>query len=355
MSRPIRITINLSALQHNLKQVKMLAPKSAIVAMVKANAYGHGMLQVASALNDADALGVACIEEGEKLRQAGITKPIFLIEGLFSSDEWSRAVAGNFTLIVHHPAQIEMLEKNIAATPLKIWLKIDTGMHRLGFAPHEVKAAYDRLMQCNTVQKPIGLMTHFAESESRDTAVTQKQIELFQETTKHLTGPRSLANSGAILQWPDTHADWVRPGIMLYGVSPVSHETHHLQPVMSFNSALIAVHSLSKGDRVGYNGTWTCPEAMRIGVVACGYGDGYPRHAKNGTPMLVNGHVCPLVGRVSMDMLTVNLQTQPNAKVGDPVELWGSHLPVETVALHCEANSYELLTRMTSRAPVSYI
>lgn len=355
MSRPTQITINLAALAHNVAQIKKLAPKSRVLAMVKSNAYGHGLERIALALPTIDALGVACLEEGMQLRNAGVKNPIFLVEGLFRPDELPRAVEGKFTLIIHHEAQVAMLENHAQIEPLDVWLKIDTGMHRLGFAPQEVAGIHARLLKCPSVKKPIGLMTHFAESDSIDKAPTQNQIELFNEATKDLTGPRSLANSGGILAWPVAHADWVRPGIMLYGASPFANRQGSdfgLQPVMSFTSELIAIHDLKKGERIGYGGTWTCTEDMRVGVVAMGYGDGYPWHAKNGTPMLVNGERCPLVGRVSMDMLTVDLRSQPHAQVGDPVMLWGPELPVEIVAAHSNTIGYELLTRITQRVRV---
>lgn len=355
MSRPTQITIDLGALQHNLQMIRKLAPKSAVLAMVKSNAYGHGLERIALALKDANALGVACIEEGMQLRNAGVKNSIVLMEGLFRSDELVRAVEGKFTIVVHNLQQVEMLEQHPAIGPISIWLKIDTGMHRLGFQPSDANAMYQRLMNCSAVKKPIGLMTHFAESDAADTSSTLRQIELFNAATKDLAGPRSLSNSGGILAWPEAHGDWVRPGIMLYGASPLAHRhggEHGLQPVMSLTSELIAIHKLKKGDRVGYGGTWICPEEMNIGVVAIGYGDGYPRHAKNGTPMLVNGKRCPLAGRVSMDMITVDLTTQPNAKVGDPVVLWGNGLPVEVVAGYSDTTGYELLTRITQRVHV---
>lgn len=356
MSRPTQITIDLSALQHNFKQIKKIAPHSAVIAMVKSNAYGHGLTRIALALKNADALGVACLEEGTQLREAGVKNPIVLMEGLFRPDEIEQAFFDEFTLVIHHVAQVEMLEQcAYKRNAMPVWLKIDTGMHRLGFAPDEVAEIYARLMACPTVKKPIGLMTHFAESDSQDRAPTQNQIELFQSLTNSLTGPRSLANSGGILAWPSAHADWVRPGIMLYGASPFTHRTGSefgLKPVMTFTSELIAVHHLKKGERVGYGGVWTCTEDMPIGVVAMGYGDGYPWHAKIGTPMLVNGKKCPLVGRVAMDMLNVDLRNQPQAKIGDSVLLWGPELPVEIVAAHSHTVGYELLTRITQRVRV---
>lgn len=355
MSRPAKITINLAALQHNLQQVKELAPGCSILAMVKSNAYGHGLERISLALSNAEALGVASLEEAMNLRAVGVKNPIVLMEGLFCSDELKEAIENQCTLVVHQISQVEMLEKAAGIPPISVWLKIDTGMHRLGFEPSEALNMYLRLMNCAAVKKPIGLMTHLAESDSLDRAPTLQQIELFNSVTSNLEGPRSVANSGGILAWPSAHADWVRPGIMLYGASPLPGHRgveHHLQPVMSLSSELIAIHRLTKGARVGYGGTWVCPEDMNIGVVAIGYGDGYPRHAKNGTPVLVNGRPCPLVGRVSMDMLTVDLRTQPEAKVADPVLLWGPGLPVEVIAEHSDTSGYELLTRITQRVHV---
>lgn len=355
MSRPAQITINLAALRHNLHQVRQMAPGVSVIAMVKSNAYGHGLDRVALALPDVEAFGVASIEEGLHLRSAGVTQSIILVEGLFHASELVQAIANDFTLVVHHLHQVEMLEYAASNKPLNIWLKIDTGMHRLGFDPSETQSIYQRLMQCKAVKKPIGLMTHFAEADSTDRTYTLQQIDLFNKATTGLVGPRSMANSAGVIAWPSAHADWIRPGIMLYGASPLAGHRgveHHLQPVMKFSSELIAVRQAQQGDRVGYGGTWSCPEDMRIGVVGVGYGDGYPRHVAVGTPVLVNGRPCPLIARVSMDMLTVDLRTQPEAQVGDPVLLWGPGLPAEVVAEHSETTAYELLTRITQRVRV---
>lgn len=358
MGRPTKIIVNLTALQQNLQHIRKLAPHSAVLAMVKSNAYGHGIERIGLALPDADALGVACIEEGFLLRRAGVKNPIVLMEGLFTNDELASAAAEDFTLVIHHEAQLQMFEQNNAAIkkPLSIWLKIDTGMHRLGFEPAKVPAIYQRLMQCALVKKPIGLMTHFAEADALERAPVLRQINLFNHITQQLEGPRSLANSAGIIAWPAAHSDWVRPGIMLYGASPFKGHRgieYNLQPVMSLTSELIAIHTIQPDERVGYGGTWIAPEAMRLGVVGIGYGDGYPQYAQNGTPVLVNGRPCPLAGRVSMDMLTVDLRTQPHAKVGDPVLLWGPGLPVEIIAENNHTSAYELLTRITQRVHVS--
>lgn len=355
MTRPAQVIIDLPALQHNLRQIRRLAKNACVIAMVKSNAYGHGIERVATALPDADALGVACFEEGMCLREAGVKNPIVLMEGLFDSTELAIAIKKHFTVVVHHVSQIEMLEVEKTNSPISVWLKINTGMCRLGFPPSEVQSAWQRLMNCQNIKKPIGLMTHFAEADAVDVTATEQQLALFNATTAGLPGPRSLANSAAILSQPKTHADWVRPGIMLYGGSPFAghHGSQHgLQPVMSLTSRLIAIHHVTRGAKVGYGGTWTAPEDMRIGVVAMGYGDGYPRHAPNGTPILINQKICPLIGRVSMDMLTVDLRLQPEAKLNDPAILWGPELPVETIAQYSQTTCYELLTRIMQRVRI---
>lgn len=356
MSRPTKITIDLNALRHNFGCVRSLTGGSSIIAMVKSNGYGHGLVRVAEALPETDAFGVACLEEGRLLRKAKIKNPVVLMEGLFDTTEINQAAAGNFTLVVHQFEQVTMLESiSHLKNPLTIWLKIDTGMHRLGFSPSDARRAYQRLSNCVAVRKPIGFMTHFAQSEAEDKSFTTDQIKIFNEVTKDLIGPKSLANSGGIMAWPSSHQDWVRPGIILYGASPFVGRTgpnHGLKPVMSLSSSLIAIHDLQQGDRVGYGGTWTCPASMRVGVIAVGYGDGYPRNAENGTPILVNGKICPLVGRVSMDMITVDLRSQSTAKVGDPVLLWGDGVPVEKVAEFSGTTAYELLTGITRRVHV---
>lgn len=358
MGRPTTITIHLDALRHNLQQIKKLAPQSSILAMVKSNAYGHGLERIALALPDADALGVACIEEGIKLRNAGVNNPIVLMEGLFTGNELNQAAQLDFDLVVHHVDQVEILEKNPSIKPLRIWLKINTGMHRLGFDPDKVETVYQRLMQCANIKKPIIIMTHFAEADSEDKTSTEKQIACFEKVTKNIPGPRSLCNSAGIMTYPKAHQDWVRPGIILYGASPIKGDSlsdHGFKPVMSLSTQIIALHQVTKGEKVGYGGTWICPEDMLVGVIAIGYGDGYPQFAKAGTPVLVNGKICPLVGRVSMDMATVDLRTQPYAKVGDPVVLWGEGLPIEKVAENNHTSAYELLTRITQRVRVEVL
>ena len=352
MSRPTYIKIDLCALKHNLERVRDLASGRSVIAMVKANAYGHGISRVAHALTMADALGVASLEEGLILREAGITQPIVLVEGVFHADEMTEAARQHFSLVVHHKPHVEMLEKVKDDKRFTVWLKINTGMNRLGIDPSQFQEIYQRLLACPSVKKPIGLMTHFADADDLNSEATMKQLEIFNKVTADYPGPRSLANSAAIIAWPATHGDSVRPGLMLYGASPFSGKNgqdHGLQPVMTLWSRLIAITQVKKGGKIGYGGTFTAPEDMLIGVVGVGYGDGYPQFAKNGTPVLVNGVECPLVGRVSMDMLTVDLRHLPQAKIGDTVVLWGEGLPVERVARSSDSSAYEILTRMTPR------
>lgn len=356
MSRPALITIHLNALRHNLAQVREHAPNSKVLAMVKANAYGHGLVVIAKALNQADGLGVASLDEGIALREAGIKQPIFLMEGLFNADELTLAALHHFTLMVHHLDQVAMLQSVRLQKPLPVWLKVNTGMNRLGVMPADFNACYEKLLACQNVAKPIGLMTHFAETDNLKSEATADQVACFNKVIEGVQAPLSLSNSAGILGWPSIKADWVRPGLMLYGASPFAKETgldRGLKPVMTFSSKLIAVHAIKRGEKVGYGGTWTAHEATRIGIVAAGYGDGYPQQAKNGTPVLVNGKICPLVGRVSMDMLAVDLKDLPEAKPGDQVVLWGEGLPVESVANQCLSSPYELLTRMTTRAKIA--
>lgn len=358
MSRPTYMRIDLAALQKNLGRVRKLASGRKVIAMVKANGYGHGIIRIAHALHGADALGVASLEEGIMLREAGIMQPIVLMEGLFYQEELEIAAHHDFSLVVHHLPHVDMLEKARVKKPFSVWLKLNTGMHRLGIDPADTHQVYSRLQTLPAVKQPIGLMTHFAEADAIASGATPNQIQLFQEATKNLQGPRSLANSAGIIAWPDAHGDWVRPGLMMYGASPFADKTgldHGLQPVMTLWSRLIAITHVKKGGKVGYGGVWCAPEDMLVGVVGVGYGDGYPQFAKNGTPVLVNGRECELVGRVSMDMLTVDLRNQPNANIGDEVVLWGSGLPVERVARHSHTSAYEILTRMTPRPKIDVL
>lgn len=350
------LSISLSALQHNFRRVRQLAPHSKIMAMVKAEAYGHGAVLVAAALPQADAFGVAFLEEALMLRRAGITQPIVLLEGVFSAEEMATAVRHQLAVVVHQASQIQFLEQCVESGQLIVWLKLDTGMHRLGFSPEQALQAFQRIRAAK-VTKDIGLITHFAAADIPDSEQTVQQIKSFRETQQKImavTGLQpfsSLSNSAGVLAWPDAHDSWVRPGIMLYGSSPFadqSAEALQLQPVMTLTSRLIAIQSVKKGQAVGYGGTWVAEKNTRIGIIAIGYGDGYPRHAANGTPVLIEGYEVPLAGRVSMDMIAVDLGDLP-LQEGASCVLWGQGLSADRVAAHAGTLSYELFCKVTAR------
>jgi alanine racemase len=353
--------LNLDAVQHNLQRVRQLAPNAKIMAVIKANGYGHGLVRIAKALYNADAFAVARVDEGVRLRKAGIKNGIAVLEGFTCAEELDELVNHQLDPLVHSVDQLEILESRKEHGACAVWLKLDTGMNRLGFKPKEFRQAYQRLNKCTIIRQPINLMTHLADADDRQGTVTLKQISLFNDTLadlfpdQALSNERSIANSAGILAWKEALADWVRPGVMLYGISPFSDSTGEqlgLRPVMSLHSRLISVKPIVKGDKVGYSGTWVCEKPTILGVVAIGYGDGYPRYAKSGTPVLVNGQRVPLIGRVSMDMITVDLKTQPDAKPGDPVTLWGCGLPIEEIALCAETIPYTLACGITQRVQI---
>ena len=357
MSRPSFAHIDTLAFVANYRYAKSLAPSSRAAAVIKANAYGHGAVVLARALAaEADAFAVAATEEAMELRESGIDRPIVLLEGPFEPKEIENAARHGFALVIHSPIQVDWLLAAKPERPLQVWLKIDTGMHRLGLPPDELQAAHARLRASSNVAEII-LMSHFARADETGEAATDRQLRLFRNATRRLQGGTSLANSAAILAWPETHGDWVRPGIMLYGSSPL-HKGHPagvpLQPVMRLESELIAIHELSAGEAIGYGARYTCSEPTRVGTVAMGYADGYPRHAPDGTPVAVNGRMTHLIGRVSMDMLTVNLNDQPDARVGDRVQLWGNLVNANEVARLSDTISYELFTGITRRVHFNY-
>jgi alanine racemase len=332
--------------------VRELAPGCRVLAVVKANAYGHGLLTVSRALADADAFAVARIEEAVTLREAGCAARIVLLEGVQDAAELEEAGRLDLEPFVHQDRQIGLLESWRGEKKLRVWLKIDTGMHRLGFAPAAAASAAARLAACARVAGPIHLATHLAEAEIAGGAETAAQIARFAEATRGLSGERSLANSAGLIAWPDARADWVRPGIMLYGISPFADRTAGdlgLRPAMTLETRVIALKDVSAGERVGYGGTWAAVRPARIAVAAVGYGDGYPRGAQNGAPVAVNGEVATLAGRPSMDMITIDVTGLPRADVGDRVELWGGAVPVERVAAASGTIAYELTCRVGRR------
>lgn len=357
--RPLLATIHQSALSANLQVVRQYAPHSKVMAVVKANGYGHGLINVAHGLNTTDGFAVLGLNEAIDLREAGFQQAILMLEGVFSPNELAIASSFHVEVVVHSSPQIEMLEKAMLTRPINVHLKMNTGMNRLGFTPEAFLKAYQRLKACKSVAQ-ITLMTHFATADD-DTGI-DAPLALFQSTVKALNEPISLANSATILRHPHAHADWVRPGIMLYGASPVSGQTAaslHLQPAMSLTSEIISVQTIQKGESVGYGNRFTATKTTKIGVVACGYADGYPRHAGQladhettfGAPIAIAGKRTQTLGRVSMDMLYADISNIPEANIGAPVELWGSQVPVDAVAEACGTVGYELLCAVAPRVP----
>ncbi|KFZ38843.1 alanine racemase [Shewanella mangrovi] len=350
-----RAEISRQALQHNLARLREVAPHSKVMAVVKANGYGHGLLNVAQCVSDADGFGLARLEEALQLRSGDVDAKLLLLEGFFRAEDLPLLVTHHIDTVVHHASQLDMLEQAELEAPVTVWMKIDTGMHRLGFSPAQFAEVYERLNRCANVAKPVNFMTHFARADEPEQPQTLQQLAIFERMVRELPGERTLANSAGVLFWPETQKEWIRPGIALYGVSPVNGDNgqhHGLIPAMSLVSQLIAVRQHKAGDPVGYGGYWTAPRDTTLGVVAIGYGDGYPRNAPEGTPVFINGRQVPIVGRVSMDMLTVDLGPDAADKVGDSAMLWGPKLPVEEVAERIGTIAYELVTKLTPRVAV---
>lgn len=349
----VTATIDLSALRNNLEVVRRLAPTSRVMAAVKADAYGHGAAPVARTLVGAgvDVLAVACLEEAMKLRQARIQAPVALLEGVISGEEAAQAVYEQLQVVVHDHWQIALLESLPASARLSLWFKLDSGMHRLGFPLTDVPRLVE-ILKRHPGWMFQGWMTHLACADEPDNPFTREQIRRFDEALRGVPGARSIANSAGLIAWPQARVDWVRPGLALYGCSPVagtSAASLGLQPAMRLESRLIAVREYAAGEGIGYGLAYRCPERMRIGVAAVGYADGMHRAFRNGTPVMIRGRRGYLAGRVSMDMITVDLREIPDAAVGDPVLLWGSGLPAEEVAEWAGTLSYELFCGLTQR------
>ena len=352
MPRPTNATINLGALRHNLSVVRRHAPRAAVFAVIKANAYGHGVTRAARALAGVEGYALLELDAAVRLREQGHRERLALLQGVFEPAELDVAAAHGLALVVHDESQLRMLDAARGGTRFDVLLKINTGMNRLGFAPRQAAAVLARLESHRAVRQ-LTLMTHFATAD--DARGVAWQTRALDEVAGGRPLPRCLANSAAILRYPETHADWVRPGIMLYGCTPFGDVTAAqlgLKPVMTLTSELIAVRELKPGDRIGYGGAFEAARPMRIGVVACGYADGYPRHAPTGTPILVGGSRTRTLGRVSMDMLCVDVSEIPSAGVGTPVTLWGEGLSADEVAAAAGTVSYELLCALAPRVPV---
>ena len=353
MPRPIRATVSAGALERNLAVAKAHAKDTKVWAVVKANAYGHGVERAARAFGAADGFAVLDFQEAARLRLAGVIKPILMLEGFFKAADIPLLHEYGLTPVIHNAEQIELLKAAPHTGDLEVYLKVNSGMNRLGFASESVRPAYNAVRMLPHV-KSVTLMTHFADA---DGAVgVKQQLAWFQELTKDYAAPRSLANSAALIRFPETRGDWVRPGIMLYGCSPFADRSAAslgLQPAMTLTSELIATQHLHAGERVGYGFSYEAVGEITIGVVACGYADGYPRHAPTGTPVLVNGQRTRLVGRVSMDMICVDISDIEAAYIGTPVTLWGEGLPADEVAAAAGTVSYELLCALAARVPVA--
>lgn len=353
--------VDLSALVHNLSVVRRYAPDSRVWAVVKANAYGHGMIACSRALLGAgvDGLAVARIDEAVELRDAGVEGPLLVLGGAFSVEEVDQAAALGLDLVLHHPRQLEVLEQRSGeSSALRLWLKVDTGMHRLGLSPSRVDEVLAGVAALGEQAVLAGLLTHLANADDLEDDLTPRQCAELARIEMAAVLPSSIANSAGVLGWPETHTDWVRPGLMLYGASPLlgrDGASHDLHPVMTLSTPLISVKRLAAGARIGYGGAFACPEDMPVGIAAIGYGDGYPRHAPSGTPLRVAGQPSQLLGRVSMDSIAVDLRAVPDARIGDPVVLWGDGLAVERVAERVGTIAYELMCRLSPRVRLIHV
>ncbi|MDR3413965.1 MAG: alanine racemase [Formivibrio sp.] len=354
MTRPIQVTIHTAALQHNYRLLKAHAPQSRAYAVIKANAYGHGLVRTAQALADADGFALLEIEQAQVLRELGFALPILLLEGVFEPSELMICAEQDFRIAVHSELQLQWLEEARLKHPVKICLKLNTGMNRLGFVAERAAELVLRLSRNPNVLS-ITLMAHFATADEPDKGIDW-QLARFQAATANLHLPFTLANSAALIDYPQARGEWVRPGIMLYGSSPFAERSAcdlGLRAAMSLTSRIIGVQEISAGDAVGYGASFHAEKPMRIGIVACGYADGYPRHAPTGTPVLVNGQRSQLIGRISMDMLALDLTEIPTAQIGSHVELWGNQLSIDEVAAAAGTISYELMCAIAQRVPVA--
>jgi alanine racemase len=355
VNRLIRAVIDTHALRHNLRTIRERARGARVMAVVKANAYGHGLIPTALALAEADALAVARLEEGLALRAAGITQPIILLEGVFAPEHLLEAARHGFDLVVHDPLQIELLEEFTGASRFMLWIKIDTGMNRLGFRPEDFPAALERVQRLQPAPLEIRLLTHLARADERDDVMTREQLARFKKATGGLDYAISIANSAGLFGNVQLGCDWVRPGLALYGGSPFEDRSAAelgLHPVMSLETSVIATRKVLAGETVGYGGTWRASHDAVIAIIAAGYGDGIARNLPPGTPVLIDGQRAPLVGRVSMDMIAADVSKLNGVHVGTPVVLWGIGLPVEEIARYAATIPYELLCAVSQRVPL---
>ena len=375
MARGTQAVIDLSALKHNFAVVRERVGQSQVMAVVKADAYGHGIERVAAALTEADGFGVAIIEEAIQLRDAGVTQPIVLLEGVTNPGDLAEAAERGLDVVIHSEQQLEFLQATAIPGPLRVWLKFNTGMHRLGIEADRLATCYRALLSSEKVTSVV-LTSHFACADEPDPSPALAQQQRFAQAVTALNAglpeqdvaqqSLSLANSAGVFSRPESHFHWVRPGISLYGASPlmgVRAAALGLRPVMELRSAVLAVREVRPGDTVGYGATWEAQEDTPVAIVGIGYGDGYPRHVPSGTPVLIRGVLCPMVGRVSMDMLAVDLRpvlasaealSGGTIAAGEPVVLWGNGLPVEDIATAAGTINYELLCQVTGRVKRVY-
>jgi alanine racemase len=355
VTRLIRAVIDAGALRHNVGRIRERSRGARIMAVVKANAYGHGLVPTALALAEVDAFAVARLEEGLALRAQGVTQPIVLLEGVFAAEQLLEAARYGFDLVVHDARQIEILEEDPGPHRFVLWVKVDTGMNRLGFRPSEFPAALARLRNLKPAPLEIRLLTHLARADEPDSAMTAEQVARFKEATRGLDCPTSIANSAGIFGELPLGCDWVRPGLALYGASPFGDRLGTdlgLEPAMSLETSVIAVRQVPRGETVGYGAAWRAERTSSIAIIAAGYGDGLARTLPNGTPVLIDGRRAPLCGRVSMDMIAVDVTGHAGVRVGSPVVLWGKGLPVEEIARHAGTIPYELLCGVSQRVPL---
>jgi alanine racemase len=348
----VRALVDTGALRHNLQRVRAAAPGARVMSVIKANAYGHGLVPAAKALFATDGYAVARLEEGLALRAAGLAQRVLLLEGVFDADQLDAAVQQSFDLMVHSPEQLQLLESRGRRGELRVWLKVDTGMNRLGFRVEDFADAHARLARIAGPANPPALVTHLATADDRSDPMTTRQLRVFDDVTRGLPGERSVANSAGLLGWPASLGDWVRPGLVLYGATPFPNGTaadFGLKPVMTLQSEVLAVKAVHTGETVGYGAAWRADRETHIAVAAAGYGDGYPRSTVSGAPVAINGHRAPLVGRVSMDMVAIDITDVPAIAPGDPVVLWGEGVPVEEVARCAGTIPYELLCGVSQR------
>lgn len=358
MITEVTATVDLSALRHNFAQVKALAPSSKIIAMVKSNAYGHGLVEVAKTLTEANAFGVARLSEALLLRESYVTQDIVLMPGFLTAEQLPVVSVNNLQIVVHNDKQVQMLEQAELSNPIAVWLKIDTGMGRLGYKPQEAEQSYKRLLACPNVAQ-VRFMTHFATVDELENPHNQYQLEQLALAMEMYQGEWSAAKSAAVVGFKETYHQWVRPGLMLYGVYPVNDgqtiSEPELMPVMTLSAPVIAIRDLKAGDIVGYGGDYVCPHDMKIAVVGVGYGDGYPRHTAQGCPVLIKGKKYPRIGRVCMDMMMVDLQGNEHIREGDTAVLWGKNLPIEDIAKEADTIAYELMCSVTKRVKFEYV